>query len=84
MADSAEHTIESCTAWLQERSTLQTELGIQNIFLGEILLIILDSKEAWSAFIKFAEEVITHKEEIEREKQAAQAPLNSNRSSTES
>lgn len=63
--DTAQHTLESCASWAQERVALRTAVG-DDLSLSSIINKILGSQEAWRAFVTFAESVMTSKETAER------------------
>lgn len=66
MEDSAQHTIEECIAWSEERRKLKNQLG-EDLDLRTIFSRMLESNENWTAFQSFAERVMTRKENKERE-----------------
>lgn len=63
--DSAEHTIERCGNWKDERDLLMSTIG-NDLSLGSIVSKILDSEENWEAFLSFADDVMIAKEDDER------------------
>lgn len=69
-SDTAEHTIQTCPEWTNERKKLTDEIGL-DLRLGKIVEKICESKENWEAFHLFAEEVLLRKEEDERERERA-------------
>lgn len=72
--DTAEHTIQVCPYWTDERQLLQEKLGI-NLDLSRIINQICTSAENWDAFSKFAEDVLIRKEEDERARERARRAL---------
>jgi len=68
--DSSIHTIESCSAWLDERTVLIGAIG-WDLSLPCVLGAISSSREAWLAFGRFAETVMLAKEDAERAREAA-------------
>jgi len=70
--DSARHTLEECPAWAVERGVLMAEIG-QDLSLGAVLGAAASATSKWSAFLGFAEAVMSAKEVAERERQAAVA-----------
>lgn len=65
--DNAQHTLQECTAWDVERDLLKNTIR-KNLSLRTVINKVLQSKENWTAFIKFCEIVMLKKEEKEREK----------------
>jgi len=53
--DSADHTMQSCPAWFDERTVLIGAIG-SDLSLSGILGAIIAKKESWLAFIKFSED----------------------------
>lgn len=70
--DSAEHTLQECNAWRQNRDALTGVIG-NDLNLKTVVRAMCESKEAWSAMSRFAAEVMRTKEEKERERQAREA-----------
>jgi len=68
--DSSSHTIESCSAWLDERTVLINAIG-PDLSLLCVLGAISTSREAWRAFARFVETVMLAKEDAERAREAA-------------
>lgn len=68
MEDSAQHTIESCIAWDEERRKLTNRLG-EDLCLKTIFSRILENNDNWTTFQNFAEEVMKRKESKEREEE---------------
>lgn len=66
--DSVEHTIQKCPEWNVERELLTSEIG-EDLSLSKIVEKMCESENGWQAFRTFAEEVMTKKEEDEREKE---------------
>lgn len=69
-ADSAQHTLEECSAWSNERRDLRAVTG-RDLSLPALIRSIITSKEAWCGLSRFCEIVMTQKEQAERERQAA-------------
>jgi len=63
--DSAEHTLQVCERWSEERDILRREIG-PDLRLVTIIGKMCESEEAWNAFLHFAEVVLRIKEEEER------------------
>jgi len=70
--DSAEHTLQACQEWRE----LMEKLG-PDIRLPMIMHKICEDKDAWKAFLKFAEEVMLKKEQDERIRQRAALEIES-------
>lgn len=71
--DTAQHILESCPAWAEEREELDA-IG-PNLLLPAIIRTILYSEELRRAFSSFCERVMRKKEEAERERRG-QIPRN--------
>ncbi|KMQ88001.1 reverse transcriptase [Lasius niger] len=68
-SDTVEHTLAACPAWEENRTRLLDKIGpvAQGAFTLEYVVgTILKSEENWSAFSRFAQEVVKSKEEDER------------------
>jgi len=63
--DSAQHTLEECPEWAEQRRVLATVVG-DDLSLPAILDAIIGSERSWVGFLEFCEEVLTRKEEAER------------------
>lgn len=63
--DTAQHTLKQCPAWAKEREALVEAVGA-DLSLSAVIPAILASREAWRAFSRFCEQVMTRKEEAER------------------
>lgn len=70
--DTAQHTLEVCSAWNNERAELTATVG-EDLTLPAIVRSILQTEEAWKGFIKFSEIVMTKKEIAEREREGIPA-----------
>ncbi|XP_032688543.1 uncharacterized protein LOC116852372 [Odontomachus brunneus] len=68
--DSAEHTLQECPAWAQERGVLTTVVG-QDLRLPSIIPKMLESREAWEAVASFCRDVMSQKEAAERSTQSS-------------
>jgi len=69
--DTLEHTIADCPAWDGQRFDFISSLGIGNtdrLTLSLIIRKILEKKEYWLAFIKFATSILKTKEERQYER----------------
>ncbi|XP_011858169.1 PREDICTED: uncharacterized protein LOC105555737 [Vollenhovia emeryi] len=63
--DSAQHTLEECPAWEEERRVLSDTIG-GDLSLGAVVEALVSEEEAWVAFSVFCEKVISRKEGEER------------------
>lgn len=68
MEDNAQHTIEHCSAWDEERRRLKNRLG-EDLSISNIICRILEENENWISFQSFAEEIMKKKESKEREEE---------------
>ncbi|XP_012235709.1 uncharacterized protein [Linepithema humile] len=66
--DDAQHTLQFCEAWENERNDLKRSIG-NDLSLRNIISAILDDNEKWKAFAKFCTVVMSKKEKAERERQ---------------
>ncbi|XP_073963081.1 uncharacterized protein [Choristoneura fumiferana] len=66
--DTAQHTFEVCTAWAQRRRTLMAAIG-GDLSLPSVVQAMLGSESSWEAVASFCEEIISQKEEKERERE---------------
>lgn len=76
--DDATHTIQDCSAWDEERGEL-SEVITGGITLPNIVAKMVIRREAWNAFSTFCEDVMTKKEEAEREREPERNAVRSNR-----
>lgn len=65
--DTAQHTLATCPAWAEERTTLVEEVG-PDLTLSELVRSIISDEGSWRAFSSFCERVMLQKEEAERER----------------
>ncbi|XP_063634866.1 uncharacterized protein LOC134805502 [Cydia splendana] len=73
--DSAQHTLEVCSRWEEERRTLTAAIRTTDLSLHSVVAAMLGSERKWKAVVSFCEEVISQKEAAEREREdAADAP----------
>ncbi|XP_045533975.1 uncharacterized protein LOC123721019 [Papilio machaon] len=66
--DTAQHTLEVCCAWTEERRTLVATIG-EDLSLPGVIRAMLGSERSWDAVASFCEEVISQKEAQERERE---------------
>ncbi|XP_073967046.1 uncharacterized protein, partial [Choristoneura fumiferana] len=67
--DTAQHTLETCSSWDTERLVLAAALRTDDLSLSNIVSKMLESEESWNAVTEFCEEVMSRKEEAERERE---------------
>jgi hypothetical protein len=65
--DSAQHTLEECPAWDEEREDLTAVMG-QDLSLPTLISLMLRDKDRWRVALSFCEEVIKQKERAEWER----------------
>lgn len=75
MMDSAQHTLEMCPAWANDRAALWAAVG-GDLSPPALIRSILKSEEAWRALSQFCEVVMHKKEEAERERRGILPPSN--------
>ncbi|XP_026331748.1 uncharacterized protein LOC113239098 [Hyposmocoma kahamanoa] len=63
--DTAQHTLEVCNRWSEQRRTLAATIG-GNLSLPSVVSAMLSGEESWEAVAFFCEEVISQKEAAER------------------
>lgn len=63
--DTAQHTLETCPAWVQQRTSLGAVVG-RELSLPAVVKAMVGSDRAWQAVMTFCEEVMRHKEVAER------------------
>lgn len=72
VADDAAHTLGQCSAWDEERTTLNRTLEVEeDLNLPSVVRAICESSDAWLAFAQFCDTVMTVKERCERENERA-------------
>ncbi|XP_025155759.1 uncharacterized protein LOC112588831 [Harpegnathos saltator] len=69
--DSAQHTLQECPAWSNERGVVERKLGC-DLSLPSIIRAVLGSEKRWEAFTSFCEEVMEKKEQAEEERRRAE------------
>jgi hypothetical protein len=67
--DTAQHTLEECVSWAAERRNLQVALGTDDLSLRNVVAKMLSSERSWEAVVTYCEEVMSRKEEAERERE---------------
>jgi hypothetical protein len=67
--DTAQHTLEWCTRWAEERRIMTTALGVSDLSLRNVVAAMLGSERSWEAVASFCEVVISQKEAAERERE---------------
>ncbi|XP_028162218.1 uncharacterized protein LOC114354159 [Ostrinia furnacalis] len=63
--DTAQHTLEVCPAWVQQRRALTAVTG-PDLALPSVVVAMLLGESAWNAMVSFCEEVMLQKETAER------------------
>ncbi|XP_063830255.1 uncharacterized protein LOC135079532 [Ostrinia nubilalis] len=63
--DTAQHTLEVCPAWVQQRRALTAVTG-PDLALPSVVVAMLLGESAWDAMVSFCEEVMLQKETAER------------------
>lgn len=66
--DTAQHTLEECPAWHQQREELMEQIGV-DLTLPEIIPKMLESSEHWTAVVSFCDAIMHQKEAAERERE---------------
>lgn len=66
--DNAQHVLETCNKWCEERLALTNKIG-SSLNLQAVIKKMLENKENWTNFTKFCTTVIRKKEVIEREEE---------------
>ena len=80
LRDDAQHTLEECPAWANERQSLCAAIG-RDLSLPAVIAAMTDSEESWRAMQSFCHQVMGQKEAAEREREAATSlPLRRRRS----
>lgn len=67
-SDSAQHTLEQCSAWCLERGILVNRIG-QDLSLPSVVEAMLVDETAWKAVASFCETVMVRKEAAERDRE---------------
>jgi hypothetical protein len=67
--DTAQHTLEWCPRWAEERRTMTTALGVDDLSLHSVVAAMLASERSWEVVASFCEVVISQKEAAERERE---------------
>ncbi|XP_041973953.1 uncharacterized protein LOC121729496 [Aricia agestis] len=66
--DTAAHTLTACPSWTRQRAALTAAIG-PDLPLPALVSAMLSSEQNWRDVEKFAEEVISNKEEAERDRE---------------
>ena len=74
--DTAQHTLEVCPAWEEQRRVLMGSIGA-DLSLPAVFTAMVGSENAWQAVASFCEEVMRQKEAAERERERASRSLRS-------
>lgn len=67
--DTAQHTLEVCAAWADERRVLIAEVG-RDLSLPTVLSSMVGSETSWAVISSFCDTVMSQKEEAERVREA--------------
>lgn len=73
-SDTAQHTLESCPAWEEQRQVLSAVIG-RDLSLRAVVEAMVDVEEKWEAVESFCESVILQKEAAEREREIISTDL---------
>ncbi|XP_052751864.1 uncharacterized protein LOC128200927 [Galleria mellonella] len=71
--DTAEHTLEECPAYADERRDLSAVVGT-DLSLPAIVRRMVSSERSWEAMLVFCDAVMSQKEAVERERESAVNP----------
>lgn len=66
--DDAQHTLEECAAWTNERAALVSKIG-RDLSPANVVRAMLHNAGAWKAMVTFCETVMVQKEKKERERE---------------
>ncbi|XP_061729129.1 uncharacterized protein LOC133534050 [Cydia pomonella] len=66
--DTAQHTLEVCPAWEEERRILSDVVG-HDLSLPSVVRSMVDSDRSWRAVLDFCEAVMVQKERAERDRE---------------
>ncbi|XP_071571278.1 uncharacterized protein [Temnothorax nylanderi] len=64
--DMAQHTLEVCPAWVQERRVLVNQVN-ENLSLPRIIVAMLEREDSWRTVLSFCETVMSQKEAAKME-----------------
>ncbi|XP_026736726.1 uncharacterized protein LOC113500216 [Trichoplusia ni] len=76
--DTAQHTLEQCPAWAEQRRALAVTVG-QDMSLSAVVASMSSSEDSWRAVMDFCEEVMALKESAERTRERSDNPLRARR-----
>lgn len=68
VADTAEHTLTMCPAWIRERHTLMLEIG-NDLSISNLVEKMLENKNKWRSVECFCDKVMLSKEVAERDRE---------------
>ncbi|XP_011858254.1 PREDICTED: uncharacterized protein LOC105555824 [Vollenhovia emeryi] len=71
--DTAQHTLDSCPAWDEERRVLINVIG-GDLSLPAVVKAVTEREEAWEAFALYCERVMQQKEQAERKRRGEVVP----------
>ncbi|XP_072763564.1 uncharacterized protein [Anoplolepis gracilipes] len=66
--NTAQHTLDSCSAWVNERRALIDVIGF-DLFPRAVVAAMLEEEIKWRAVVSFCETVMSRKEAAEKEKE---------------
>jgi len=69
--DTAQHTLETCTAWEAQRRALVLVIG-EDLSLAAVVRAMTQEEESWRALTTYCKAVMMAKEEAEREREKRQ------------
>lgn len=75
--DTAQHTLEECSAWASQRRDLIAAIGGSDLSLPAVVEAIVGGESAWEGAVAFCEQVMLAKETAERERERISIPLSS-------
>lgn len=64
--DTAQHTLEACPAWVEERRVLVQVIDETDFSLSSIIAAMLESEESWRAVFSFCEAIMLQNGPIPR------------------
>ncbi|XP_076685998.1 uncharacterized protein LOC143378006, partial [Andrena cerasifolii] len=71
--DTADHTLERCQEWIEDRRVLEAQLG-PDLSLQTVVRLMAADRANWEAVSAFAETIMLEKEEAERERELTGHP----------
>lgn len=71
--DTAQHTLQDCSAWREQRAILRDKVG-EDLSLPALVGAMLANEEGWRAVGSFSVDVMLRKENAEREREGRARP----------